>query len=91
MRNEKLVNLLEIIASSNMKQADLPKNTYGMAHYQDMLIEISIHQTPRARVATLIHEALHFYYWEKNIKRSERSIEAEAQRITKRLYGKQRS
>lgn len=85
MRHPRLVDLLEIIATSEVKQKR-KSDCYGEIDYSNLSIHIDPRQTAREKVNTLLHEAIHAYYTSNRTKQSENQIIRDAERITRRLY-----
>lgn len=81
-----LVDLIEIIAQYEIWQRKLPGRTLGDVSYDNLRIRIDPRSTTREKTDTLIHEALHVYYHEREINKSEGEIRSEATKITRRLY-----
>jgi hypothetical protein len=66
-------------------------NHYGMCFYSIREIAISPKYSRKIMAETLVHEALHGYYFEKGDQRfrDEQFIEEQTQLVLKEIYGKQ--
>lgn len=83
-----LVDLLEIIASSNIRQEHSinSKNSGYCLNSSPAQIMIDIGELPREKVAILIHEAIHLYYFSSQANVSEQRVIAEERYWMRKLY-----
>lgn len=82
-----LHEILELIVQHDVLLTDLPRNVYGDVNFDKMRIRINPRQTVVQRVDTLLHEAVHVYYFERGIDVSEERVIRETSKLIKRLYG----
>ena len=82
----KLTEILEIIVQNDILLRRIPGRLDGDVNYEKMRIRINPRQTIVQRVDTLIHEALHGYYWDRGVDVAESRILRETTKIMEQLY-----
>ena len=82
----KLKDIIEIMAQYNVRQVSRMKDC-GDIDANKKLIRIDSKQTPIARTATLIHEAIHGYYFDREIRHTEKRVQVDTTRLMRELYG----
>ena len=85
----RLHELLEIVAQYEVWQRRIPGRNCGDVDYDKMRIRIDPRATAREKADTLVHEALHVWYHERELDPPEEQVREEATRITRRLYGEE--
>ena len=82
----KLKDIIEIMAQYNVRQVSRMKDC-GDIDANKKLIRIDSKQTPIARTATLIHEAIHGYYFDREIIHTKKRVNEEMNKLMRELYG----
>jgi len=82
----KLKDVLEIIVQSKVEQTDLMSQMGLFGMYSDGKIYIEPNLPVRQKVETLIHEALHGYYFSFGEGEVEAKVKRETSRLMRQLY-----
>jgi len=84
-----LKDVLELIVQYDVRQRErMPrKNIAGFIDSGKMEILIRRKQSVMQKVDTLIHEAIHAYYFDRGVNVSEEKVEEDTRRLMRELYG----
>jgi len=85
-----LKDVLEMVAQYEVHQRDLSRTrNLGDVETDRQRIRIHKHLSLREKLNTLIHEALHAYYFDMGHRHSERTVVRDTNRLMREIYGQE--